>query len=186
VATFEDYTPRTDRVGRGPATADLTIRPAVPADLGSLADIQAAREGGSMTEHLRRLATSVERNAATGRGIILVGAVGGNPVGLAKVHYFTPPEHSPGNVAPEGWYLSGVIVTPADRRRGIGRRLTAARLDWIAERDTCAYYFVNARNLASIDLHREFGFVEVTRDFAYPGASFEGGLGILFRAEINR
>ncbi len=105
-------------------------------------------------------------------------------MGIAKIRRFTPPPDSPPNMAPAGWYLSGVIVAEDYRRRGIGRRLTQARLNWIAERDRAAYYFSNARNRASIDLHRAFGFVELTRDFTFPGASFEGGVGILFKAEL--
>jgi hypothetical protein len=64
--------------------------------------------------------------------------------------------------------------------------LTLARLDWIAGRHDQAFYFTNARNVASIELHREFGFAEVTRDFTFPGASFEGGIGVLFRAALAR
>ena len=40
--------------------------------------------------------------------------------------------------------------------------------------------------LASIDLHRQLGFVELTRDFTFPGASFEGGVGILFNTELGQ
>ena len=45
-----------------------------------------------------------------------------------------------------------------------------------------AYFVVNAANRASIDLHRELGFTEVTRDFDFPGITFTGGEGALFTA----
>ncbi len=77
-----------------------------------------------------------------------------------------------------------MIVDPAHRRRGIAAELTRRRLKWIAERAGEAFYFANARNQVSIDLHARFGFVELTRDFAYPGATFAGGAGILFRADL--
>jgi hypothetical protein len=55
---------------------------------------------------------------------------------------------------------------------------------WISERASEAFYFANALNRPSIDLHARLGFVELTRDFSIPGASFVGGCGILFRAEL--
>ena len=82
---------------------------------------------------------------------------------------------------PTGWYLAGVIVAMTARRRGVGRSLTQRRLAWIQARASEAFYFVNARNLASIDLHAAFGFQEVTRDFRVPGVTFSGGERILFR-----
>ncbi len=45
--------------------------------------------------------------------------------------------------------------------------------------------FANARNRASIALHAAFGFEEVTRDFEVPGVTFEGGVGVLFRAVLR-
>jgi GNAT superfamily N-acetyltransferase len=85
---------------------------------------------------------------------------------------------------PEGWYLGGVVVAPARRRRGIGARLTKERLDWIADRAREAYYFVNGRNRASIDLHARFGFREIVRDLRVPGITFSDGIGLLFRADL--
>jgi GNAT superfamily N-acetyltransferase len=81
--------------------------------------------------------------------------------------------------------LTGVIVDPALRRRGIGAEITRRRLVWIAERATEAYYFANSNNRPSIDLHALFGFKESARDFKFPGTSFSGGgSGILFRVEL--
>ena len=71
------------------------------------------------------------------------------------------------------------------RRRGIGIELTRQRLAWIGDRAGSAYYFANARNVPSIDLHAKLGFAESTRDFTFPGASFEGGAGILFRVDLR-
>jgi hypothetical protein len=63
--------------------------------------------------------------------------------------------------------------------------LTPQRLAWIGDRADAAYYFANARNVTSIDLHGKLGFIEVTRDFTFPGASFEDGAGILFRVDLR-
>jgi hypothetical protein len=45
---------------------------------------------------------------------------------------------------------------------------------------------MSTRAMASVELHRRLGFEEVTRDFSFPGLTFEGGKGILFRAPITR
>jgi ribosomal protein S18 acetylase RimI-like enzyme len=154
--------------------------------VAELGEIEAAREGGEAAEYASKLERAITSWSATGQGLILVAEHGDRLVALAKARHFTPPDDAPANRAPRGWYLSGVIVVPEYRRRGIARRLTWARLDWIRERDRWAFYFANARNRVSIELHREFGFVELTRDFTYPGATFEGGIGVLFRVELTR
>jgi len=109
----------------------------------------------------------------------------GSVAGFGKCRRHARTSADPPNAGPEGWYLAGLIVDGRFRRRGIGRALTADRLAWIAERAAVAYYFANARNAASVALHEPFGFREITRDFSLPGAEFEGGAGILFRAELR-
>ena len=84
-----------------------------------------------------------------------------------------------------GYYLSGVCVCPASRRTGIGRAVTEARLDWISKRAQDAWFFTSAHNTASIGLHRKFGFEEVSRCFSFPGVTFTGGEGILFRCDLR-
>ncbi len=88
---------------------------------------------------------------------------------------------------PEGWYLTGVVIEPAMRRRGIATALTQHRLRTIAARGAGeAYYFANSINRASIDLHGRLGFEEIARDFQFPGATFGGGgIGILFRINLK-
>lgn len=156
------------------------------ADVAELSEIEAAREGGEAADYASRLERAITSSGQTGLGLILVAERGDRLLALGKVRYFTPADDAPANRAPRGWYLSGVIVVPEYRRRGVGRRLIEARLDWIRERDCSAFYFANIRNRVSIELHREFGFVELTRDFTYPGVTFEGGAGVLFRIELAR
>ena len=85
---------------------------------------------------------------------------------------------------PPGWYLVGVIIGPAYRRRGVASELTRVRLAWIAQRARQAYYFANSVNRATIDLHARLGFRQVCRDFTFPNARFSGGVGVLFRIEL--
>ena len=164
--------------------ADLQIRLAVPDDVWQLCAIDAERQGSDPAD----LFPLIERSVATvnPERLTLVAEHDHTVVGFGRAGYFRPADDAPANVAPCGWYLAGLVVAAQHRRRGAGRVLTRARLGWIAKRDDQAFYFANARNLASIDLHREFGFAEVTRDFSFPGASFEGGVGILFGAVLAR
>lgn len=68
---------------------------------------------------------------------------------------------------------------------GVGTALTRARLAWIRRHDDEAWYFANARNLASIEMHRRLGFREVTRDFSFPSVTFDGDVGVLYRAVLR-
>ncbi|MFE4518054.1 GNAT family N-acetyltransferase [Kitasatospora sp. NPDC056783] len=87
--------------------------------------------------------------------------------------------------APTGFYLAGLVVDPGVRRRGVGLSLTRSRMEWISANAPEAWYFCNARNHASIELHAGMGFHEMTRDFEIPGVTFEGGVGILFHKILN-
>jgi ribosomal protein S18 acetylase RimI-like enzyme len=154
------------------------VRPARPGDLapylelahaerGEEADVARPRFEGDLREEGRRLfvATAAERFAGYGR-----------------VGRFAPLPDAPPNVAPAGCYLFGVLVDPALRRSGIGRALTRARMAWAFERAGEVWFFANAGNEASLRLHAELGFEEVTRDFWFPRVTFAGGAGVLCRA----
>jgi GNAT superfamily N-acetyltransferase len=76
----------------------------------------------------------------------------------------------------------GLLVDERWRRSGLGERLTAARLAWVWEHAQACWFFANARNRASLDLHAKLGFHEVTRAFTFPGVTFDGGEGFLGQA----
>jgi ribosomal protein S18 acetylase RimI-like enzyme len=71
--------------------------------------------------------------------------------------------------APPGWYLLGLVVDPAWRRRGIGEALTRARMAWVAERSGLLYYFTGHGNLASQALHERLGFTRLPGTWIPPG-----------------
>ena len=181
---FAEYSRRPDSVERLSEADGLAIRPAAVGDLEACAAIAAEREGEALEKWLgafRRLHEASE----SGESCLLVAEVGSRVVGFGKAARFSPAADAPANSAPAGWYLSGVVVSPVWRRRGIAAQLTRARLSWIATRSDKAYYFANVRNQVSIDLHRGLGFVELTRDFHHPYAQFEGGVGVLFVCELR-
>jgi len=179
MSKFEDYSPAKVPTR---STLDVTIRSGCIDDVDDLAAIAAEREGESI-DRWQVLFTRLLDACASGMELLLVALVDDTVVGYGRVSHYTPPADAPANTAPEGWYLTGVVVDQAFRRRGVGLALTRARIRWIAERSTTSYYFANAMNQSSIDLHGHVGFVEVTRDFWFPGVAFMGGTGILFRCD---
>jgi hypothetical protein len=46
-----------------------------------------------------------------------------------------------------------------------------------------AWCVTNARNRASLSLHTDLGFAEVGRAASYLGKHFDGGVGVLLRAD---
>jgi len=166
---------------RGTWPDGLVIREALLADCGGIAQMTHERDGAAVDAERGRC----NRDLGDPDRLLLVADVGGELAAFARAGRWEPPRDSPEGNAPAGWYLFGVVVRDGWRRRGIGIELTRQRLAWIGERAEAAYFFANARNATSIDLHAKLGFVEVTRDFTFPGASFEGGAGILFRVDLR-
>ena len=165
----------------GEPLVDLAIRSAKRPDCAIVAAIEASRDGSDVEGARARC----EAQLADPDALLLVATVDGRVVGFARSGRLRRPDDATADAVPDGWYLLGVVVVDALRRRGIGRALTRARLAWIADRADVAFYFANARNRASIDLHAEFGFVELSRRFSAPGVAFEGGRGILCRLVLR-
>ncbi len=161
--------------------ADLEIRAATATDVDPIARLLAWREGLTDADALRR---ATETLNAPGKKLFLVAHVGGTFAGFGRAA-LVPPQPPPYEHVPPGWYLVGVIIDPAQRRRGIASELTRVRLAWIAQRAREAYFFANSLNRPTIDLHERLGFREVRRGFTFPNARFDGGgLGVLFRIDL--
>ncbi len=159
---------------------DMTVRPAEDADLPACAVLMAEREGGDRRVWLERLRYWLAHGQ---RVFVAQGA--GRVVAYGRLSWLTPGAEG-GRNAPDGWYLNGIVVAGGFRRRGLGRALTLARCRWVWDRGERVHFVVNAANRASMDLHREIGFREVTRDFVLPGVTFTGGEGVLFTADASR
>ena len=163
---------------------DGIVREATDADVESCLRIMMAREARGLDHRRARLRQGIESEAQG----FFVAEVDGRIAGFGRVQFLTPPRQAPPNVVPVGWYLIGVMVDSRWRRRGLGDAITVARLCWVQQRANEVWYFANARNQASIDLHSKYGFVEVTRDFTVPRVTFDEGMGagILFRCTQPR
>jgi ribosomal protein S18 acetylase RimI-like enzyme len=170
---------------QGPAL-EFDIIHAVPEHALAIARLDVARSGGD-AEQIRPLVEKDLQTIASGGvpRLVLVASTAGEVCGYAKAAYVRPSQDPRARHVPDGWYLTGIVVSEAYRRAGMGRRLTEARIAEIRARGgTEVYYFANARNLASVALHAALGFAAVTRDFVFPGTTFDGGVGILFRRNV--
>jgi ribosomal protein S18 acetylase RimI-like enzyme len=92
---------------------------------------------------------------------MFVAKVGDQVIAYGRVVKLAAGEAARG--APAGYYLSGVLVDPVWRRRGIGAALTRARLDWVFAPADEVFYVTGADNLASLRLHAVLGFHEMKR-----------------------
>jgi ribosomal protein S18 acetylase RimI-like enzyme len=92
---------------------------------------------------------------------MFVAKANGQVVAYGRVIELAADEAGPGT--PAGCYLSGVLVDPAWRRRGIATELTRARLRWAFARTGNVFYVTGAENIASLRLHAALGFQEIKR-----------------------
>jgi ribosomal protein S18 acetylase RimI-like enzyme len=168
---FAEHSPRPS----GRPRAEVSVRPAVPGDVPAYAALLAAYDGRPDDVHRERL----RQRLRSGVGAVLVAEVAGAFAGAGRVAWLEPEGDRP---PPPGYYLVGLIVDPGHRRAGVGGALTRARVAWTLERAEAVWYFANAANGASLDLHARLGFEEVTRGFEVAGVTFDGGEGVLARA----
>jgi ribosomal protein S18 acetylase RimI-like enzyme len=155
----------------------VKLREAEQHDVEALVGL-AAGHGRDPAFMRRAFETAVSRDDR----FVVVASAAGELVGYGRCARFDRSPDAPPDVAPDGYYMGGLLVAPQLRRRGIAEALTRARMAWTFERAPEVWYFTNARNLASIALHAKLGFGEVTRTFSYPNVSFDGGVGVLGRA----
>jgi ribosomal protein S18 acetylase RimI-like enzyme len=92
---------------------------------------------------------------------MFVARVGGRVVAYGRVMELAAGEAGEGT--PAGYYLSGVLVEPAWRGRGIATVLTRARLRWAFARTDRVFYVTGADNAASLHLHAALGFQQIRR-----------------------
>jgi RimJ/RimL family protein N-acetyltransferase len=111
---------------------------------------------------------------------MFVAKVAGNIVGYGRVSKRAENAIGPG--MPGGYYLTGLLVDPAWRRRGIANALTRARLRWVFQRSNEVFYITDSTNEASLLQHATLGFQEVRR---VPGTDFTDGEAILVRLDVQ-
>lgn len=160
---------------------EFAIRQAELDDVDRCVQFAIAHLGGDLATWIARFDPDIHepRRTLLIAESVASGADGRGVIGYGRVSYFDRPDDSEPSVAPAGYYLGGVLVDPEVRRFGVGRALTVARMEWVSERADELWYFANARNEASLEMHKELGFEEVSRQFTFPGVTFDGGEGVL-------
>ena len=155
---------------RGTRDPALEVRPARADDGAAVAEVAATR-GAPGLDVRAGLPTWV----ADPDRLVVVAEADGAVVGWAMVAPWTRPG------AEAGPHVSALTVHPAHRRRGAGDRMLAALTQWTWDRADVLWSVVNARNEASLALHRRHGFVRVRAVGEYAGVTFDGGRGVLLR-----
>jgi ribosomal protein S18 acetylase RimI-like enzyme len=110
---------------------------------------------------------------------MFVAKASGQVVAYGRVIELAADEAGPGT--PAGCYLSGVLVDPPWRRRGIATELTLARLRWAFARTGTVFYVTGADNIGSLHLHAALGFQEIKRFRSERSAAGEDVLSQLAR-----
>ena len=159
--------------------ADVLVEPLAQRHLDACVALAVQREGGDPAAWRTALEGGIDASDRAS----FVGLVDGQLVGYSTVAWLAPGIGHPNSVAPDGWYLLGLVVDPDFRRLGVGRRLTAERLRWLRGRTDRVWYFASNANRASIDLHTDFGFSLSAENVDLPGVSFTG-TGLLFGAVL--
>lgn len=166
---FVDYAPRAHSLRRD---ASIGIRQAVLDDVDCLAAVMAVR-GGEIDEHIETAGRLLSKLS-----VLLVAECDAELVGWSGIQrYSIHPEAEP------EWLVAGLTVAPAVRRQGIAERLLRGVLDRTADSapEEPIFSVVNARNLASIDLHAKLEFIEAGRAASYAGIEFTGGESVLLK-----
>jgi aminoglycoside 6'-N-acetyltransferase I len=114
---------------------------------------------------------------------MFVAKANGHVIAYGRVAELAAGEAAPGT--PAGCYLSGVLVDPAWRRRGVATALTRARMRWVFARTDQALYVAGAGNIASLHLHAALGFQEMKRFGSDRSASGVDVLSRLTRAAAS-
>lgn len=155
---------------RGVLDPSVTVREARADDAVAVAAVAATRGTGGLD-----VRGGLPAWVADPDRLVVVAEAGAGVVGWAMAGAWGRPG------AQTGPHVCALTVHPDHRRRGAGDRLLGALAAWAWDRSGELWSVVNARNEASIALHRRHGLVPVRRISDYAGMTFEGGWGVLLR-----
>lgn len=159
-------------------TATVLVRPAAPTDVPELRRIAAASHHDSRFYHDPHFdrarcdelyATWIENSCGDPDGVVLVAAAPGADVGAAAAAAGRPCGYIAATLAAGGEGRLGLLaVTGAAQGQGVGGRLIAAALEWLASRGAGTVSLVTqGRNLRAQRIFQRFGMVTRSRELWY-------------------
>lgn len=158
-----------ERTDRPPL--EFEVRAAGPEDVEGIAAVWGSWHPDQMEGAQAGIAGEIGK-AQRGEGrLVMVAVHAGRVVAYGRAKEWSDADVAKFKDCPAGWWLSGSVVLPEFRRRGIGRALMQRRL---AALGTIVYSKVDLANEVSMAWHLTSGFVEVTRDFTAPGMRDDG------------
>jgi ribosomal protein S18 acetylase RimI-like enzyme len=138
-------------------TGEIVIRKANSIDLTSCAHLISSHVSGNLDDWQSRF----EQDLANPRRHFLVATIDDAVVGYGHTLFKSDTSQDETNASPSGYFLSGLLVAPGHRRKGLGKLLTIARIDALRQVANEIYYLAEPDNLATIDLHSRLGFKEI-------------------------
>ena len=144
--SFARWSPDTPRTHTG-----FIVRMGAKADVEACTRLAVAIGAGTADAWRQTLSRTVRDGQ---QRALFVADASGQVVGYGRVVCTdagpaVPADTAVPRAAPPGWYLLGLVVDEAWRRRGIGEALTKARMAWVSERSSRLYCFTSHANLAS-------------------------------------
>jgi len=183
MASFAQYEPD----ARGEPLDGVLIRDGDIRDVHRVAEIYSEREGDSTARVEPFVAKEFETHApAWKERYVCVAVIHGRVEAYGRAGYLRMTERAGVEGMPDGWYLSGLVVDSAFRRRGIGRQLVEHRLRRLAAVTDQVRYFVSDENRPSIRLHQDLGFIEERRRVSFPRTDFDPRGGTLFLLNLPK
>lgn len=130
---------------------------AEPSDLTACAVLISNHESGVIEDWRSQF----EIDLANPRRLFLVATVDDSVVGYGHTTFHSRNAQEEATSSPSGYFLSGLMVSPGHRRKGIGRLLTIARIDKLRQVTDMIYYRAEPDNKPTIDLHFRLGFTNL-------------------------
>ena len=136
---------------------ETLIRNASPSDLDACALLISNHESGVFEDWRSRF----ELDLVNPQRQFLVATIDDLVIAYGHTTFHARISESEVNADLSGYFLSGLLVSPGHRRRGVGRHLTIARIDVLRQVTDMIYYRPEPDNQATIDMHSELGFREI-------------------------
>ena len=164
--------------------AGLRFRLATTVDRIAIMKLMAERNPNlSETQLLTKTDREIVLNSSDPQYWLYVADLDGQVVGLCRYfHSDRLPDEKIVYPAPTGWYGMGILVDSAFRRQSIARFMFQNRLNCLSKLGAHTLYsIVDCENLASIKMHRQFGYEEIQKELGFLHIKLESGEGILYR-----